>query len=85
MKRTDWLEALLFLPAMVMLAAVIAVGAWWLILAGNWLVGFYYGLLHDTLALPHSIAATATVFLVPGTFLGVIRLLYGVRRLRRKA
>lgn len=80
MTRRQIIEAIVFLPAMVVLAAATFVGFYGLILVGNWLVGFYYDLLRNVLALPHALAATLTVFAVPLTFLSVARLIHGARR-----
>jgi len=61
--RREIVEAILFLPAMVVLAAVIFCGMYAIIKYGGFVLTSIYGALHYGLHLPHSAALALAVIL----------------------
>ena len=86
--RRDIIEGVLFIPAMLLLVAVIGGGMYAVIVFGGWALQAIYGLLRYELNLPHPVALAAAVILAALTVYAVVPRaisLIGARLNRRKS
>lgn len=81
MTRRQLTEALLFLPAMALLAAAVYAVGWVVIKVGGFLLHAWFVLLADTFALPRPAALALSVMLAAVSVYGLVNL--SGRRRRR--